>query len=278
MQAGTAGKLSVKVSLQRSQSVQSNTATSASGIGTVSLRASSGQSSGAITFNSAARVVQSGGSLSVSGNSTSVTGATTVDIFFNAETSYRYASDSARDTELNRKLDAAVTAGYAAVKNAGTADFSALSGRVSLHLGSSGSAGNKPTDQRLSAYRSNSGVDPQLAVLMFNYDRHLLLSCSRDTGALSLPANLQGIWNEDYNPSWQSKYTININTEMNYWPALSTNLAETHKPLFDLIDVARPRGQAVAKTMYNCNNGGFVLHQTRIYGVTPHRSTRAPRT
>ncbi|RYP12546.1 hypothetical protein DL765_007248 [Monosporascus sp. GIB2] len=267
MRAGTAGKLNVKVSLQRSQNVQANTATIASGIGTVSLRASSGQSSGAITFTSAARVVQSGGSLSASGNSVSVTGATTVDIFFNAETSYRYSSQSAWERELTRKLDAAVTAGYAAVKSAGVADFSALSGRVNLNLGSSGSAGNRPTDQRLSAYKSNPGADPQLAVLMFNYGRHLLLSCSRDTGALSLPANLQGIWNKDYSPAWQSKYTININTEMNYWPALSTNLAETHKPLFDLIDVARPRGQAVAQIMYNCNNGGFVLHHnTDLWG------------
>lgn len=102
--------------------------------------------------------------------------------------------------------------------------------------------------------------------LMFNYGRHLLASSSRDTGPLSLPANLQGIWNQDYNPAWQSKYTININLEMNYWPALVTNLAETHKPVFDLISVAIPRGQAVAMTMYGCNQGFVLHHNTDLWG------------
>jgi hypothetical protein len=101
---------------------------------------------------------------------------------------------------------------------------------------------------------------------MFNFGRHLLVASSRDTGAKSLPANLQGIWNKDYNPSWQSKYTININTEMNYWPAEVTNLQETHKPLFDLIDVAIPRGQAMAQTMYGCNSGFVLHHNTDLWG------------
>jgi len=138
-----------------------------------------------------------------------------VDLFFDAETSYRYSSTSAWEAELNKKLDAAVKDGYDTVKSKGIADFANLAGRVNLNLGSSGSAGQKTTDSRLSAYKSNPNADPQLATLMFNYGRHLLISSSRDTGALSLPANLQGIWNKDYSPAWQSKYTININTEMN---------------------------------------------------------------
>jgi hypothetical protein len=157
-------------------------------------------------------------------------------------------------------LDSASAAGYDTTKDAAISDFAGLMGRVSLNLGSSGSAGNQPTDTRLSNYKKSPNTDPEFVTLYFNYGRHLLASSSRDTGSLSLPANLQGIWNQDYSPPWQSKYTININIEMNYWPALVTNLAELHKPLFDLIDVARARGQEVAKIMYGCPNGSFVLH------------------
>jgi len=163
-------------------------------------------------------------------------------------------------------LDAAVAAGYQEVRSAAIADFSGLMGRVKLDLGSSGSAGTQPIQNRLSNYKRSPGADPQLVTLMFNYGRHLLAASSRDTGRLSLPANLQGIWNQDYKPAWQSKYTININLQMNYWPALVTNLAETQKPVFDLINTAIPRGQAVAKTMYGCDSGFVLHHNTDLWG------------
>ena len=95
--------------------------------------------------------------------------------------------------------------------------------------------------------------DPRLAVLYFHFGRYLLISCSRPG---TMAANLQGLWNDSLAPSWESKYTININTEMNYWPAEVTNLAELHEPLFDLLDRARPDGRRVAKAMYGA--GGFV--------------------
>jgi hypothetical protein len=139
-------------------------------------------------------------------------------------------------------------------------------GRVKLDLGSSGSVAKQQTPTHLAEYKRNPNSDPQLVTLMFNFGRHLLAAASRDTGPNSLPANLQGIWNEDYNPPWQSKYTININTEMNYWPALSTNLAETHIPLFDLLRVAMPRGQAVAQAMYGCQDGFVLHHNTDVWG------------
>lgn len=142
------------------------------------------------------------GSISVSGSSISVTGATTVDIFFNAETSYRYASQSALESELSRKLSAAVSAGYPAVRSAAVSNHANLIGRVNLNLGSSGSAANLDTPTRLSNYKSNPSADPQLVTLMFNFGRHCLVASSRDTGALSIPANLQGIWNKDFNPPW----------------------------------------------------------------------------
>jgi hypothetical protein len=202
----------------------------------------------------------------VDGKAISVKGATTVDIFFDAETAYRYSSVGAWEAELKKKLDNAVKAGYPAVRTAAVKDTEGILSRVSLDLGSSGSAGKQPVPTRLSNFKKNANADPELVTLYFNYGRHLLLASSRDTGDRSLPANLQGIWNDNYDPPWQSKYTININTEMNYWHALTTNLDETHKPLFDLIDIARPRGAAMAKKMYGCNSGFVLHHNTDLWG------------
>ena len=207
-----------------------------------------------------------GTAASPDGKSISINGANTVDIFFDAETSYRYPDAAAAQAELKRKLDAATAVGYPAVRSAAIDDFSSLTGRVKLDLGSSGDAGLQPANTRLSNFKNNPDADPQLMTLMFNYGRHLLVSSSRDTGPRSLPANLQGLWNQDYDPAWQSKYTININLEMNYWPALVTNLAETQKPVFDLLNEAIPRGKAVAKTMYGCNDGFVLHHNTDLWG------------
>lgn len=199
------------------------------------------------------------GTISASGSTLSVRGATTIDIFFDAETSYRYSTEEAAEAELARKLNSATGQGYQTLRTAAIADNTALIGRVSLNLGnSSSSAANQPTDKRLSNYKSNPNNDVQLVTLMYNMGRHLLVASSRDTGNLSLPANLQGIWNEDFSPAWGSKYTININLEMNYWHAETTNLAETTKPFWDLLAVAKTRGELAASSMYGCS--GFVLH------------------
>ncbi|KAL2140697.1 hypothetical protein VTI28DRAFT_3482 [Corynascus sepedonium] len=268
LSADQPGKLNAKFSLSRSQWVLSQTASVNDGDGghTVALSANSGQSSDAITFWSEARIVNSGGDVSSDGNIISITGADTIDVFFDAETSYRHPDGDAAQAEVKRKLDAAVTAGYSEVRSSAIADFSSLMGRVKLDLGSSGSAGEQPVPTRMSNFKRDPDADPQLMTLMFNYGRHLLAASSRDTGPLSLPANLQGIWNDDYDPPWQSKYTININLEMNYWPALVTNLAETQKPVFDLLHVAIPRGQAVASTMYGCDRGFVLHHNTDLWG------------
>lgn len=104
-------------------------------------------------------------------------------------------------------LNKAVSAGYPVVRAASIQDNTKLIGRVNLNLGSSGSAGNTDTKSRLSNYKSNPNADPQLATLMFNFGRHSLVASSRDTGSLSLPANLQGIWNKDFSPAW-GRYVI----------------------------------------------------------------------
>jgi hypothetical protein len=278
MTANQPGKLNMGISLNRSQSVASNTASSSGGVNAITLK-----SNGGIGFTAEARVVNDGGmstslfwiygwlifaigSVSVNGKAISVKGATTVDIFFDAETAYRYSSSGAWEAELKKKLDNAVKAGYSAVKTAAVQDAQGILSRVSLNLGSSGSAGTQTVPSRLSNFKKNANADPELVTLYFNYGRHLLLASSRDTGDHSLPANLQGIWNDNYDPPWQSKYTVNINTEMNYWHALTTNLAETHKPLFDLVDMVRNRGSAMAKKMYGCNSGFVLHHNTDLWG------------
>src|SRR6185503_10247702 len=111
-----------------------------------------------------------------------------------------------------------------------------------------------PTDERLARVKAGAS-DLALEALYFTFGRYLLISSSRPG---TLPANLQGIWNDSLAPSWDSKYTVNINTEMNYWPAEVTSLSELHGSLFDLVDNSRQDGRHVAKTMYGAR--GFVMH------------------
>ena len=133
------------------------------------------------------------------------------------------------------------------------ADHRSLFRRVRLDLGSAERSA-VPTDERLAAVRAGA-VDPGLAATYFQYGRYLLIASSRPG---TQPANLQGLWNDDVNPAWGSKYTININTEMNYWPAEVTNLAECHEPLFDLIEELREPGRRTARLHYGAR--GFVAH------------------
>lgn len=131
-------------------------------------------------------------------------------------------------------------------------DHQSLFQRVTLDLGESKNAG-LPTDQRLEMAPRTDG--PGLAALLFQYGRYLLIASSRAGGQ---PANLQGIWNESIKPPWDSKYTCNINTEMNYWPAEVANLAECHTPLFDAMNELLISGQRTARNHYNSR--GWVLH------------------
>ncbi len=133
------------------------------------------------------------------------------------------------------------------------ADHRSLYRRVRLDLGAA-DGDERPTDERLAAVRAGA-IDPGLAATYFQYGRYLLIASSRPG---TQPANLQGLWNDDASPAWGSKYTININTEMNYWLAETTNLAECHEPLFDLIEELREPGRRTAKAHYGAR--GFVAH------------------
>ena len=133
--------------------------------------------------------------------------------------------------------------------------------RVSLDLGTSESV-NKPTDVRISEFSDSN--DPQLVSLYFQFGRYLLISSSQPGGQ---PANLQGIWNRHMSPPWDSKYTININTEMNYWPAEVTNLQEMHEPLFAMLDDLSHTGQESASQMYGAR-GWTAHHNTDLWRIT----------
>ena len=134
-------------------------------------------------------------------------------------------------------------------------NYQRLFNRVSLDLGHT-AAINFPADERLLAMQEGA-VDPQLIALYFQFGRYLLISSSRPGG---MPANLQGIWAGSLTPPWNADYHININIQMNYWPAELTGLSECHMPLFDFIDRLRPRGRQSAQKLYRCD--GFVAHHT----------------
>ena len=142
---------------------------------------------------------------------------------------------------------------YDQLKKRHTADFNALFSRVSLKLPSSPEQLALPTDQRIDRFADRS--DPDLAATLFQYGRYLMISGSRPGGQ---PLNLQGIWNQDTIPAWNSGYTVNINTEMNYWPAEPTNLSECHEPLFRMIEELAVSGRETAEHMYGAR--GWVAH------------------
>jgi len=141
---------------------------------------------------------------------------------------------------------------YMDLKQRHVSDYQSLFTRFSLDLGKN-KRDTLPIDIRIEQFQEHP--DPQLVSLYVQYGRYLLISSSRPG---TNPANLQGIWNKDIKPAWDSKYTVNINTEMNYWPAEVTNLSECHEPLFKLIEECAESGRKTAKSHYNAN--GWVLH------------------
>lgn len=142
---------------------------------------------------------------------------------------------------------------YTSIKKAHTEDFSRLFNRVSLKLPADEAREKMPTDQRLKAYGREE--DPGLVARIFQYGRYLMISGSRPGGQ---PLNLQGLWNDRLLPPWNSGYTLNINLEMNYWPAEVCNLSECHLPLFSLIREISENGEKIAKDMYGLD--GWAIH------------------
>ncbi len=207
-----------------------------------------------IRFESRAVLGAEGGRISAENDGLRVSGASSLVIRLVAATNFRKYDDITADPaeRCGALAKKSTDKSWARLKQAHVADHQALFRRVQLDLGRTPAADN-PTDQRLKEYFS--GDDPQLTALVFQYGRYLLIASSRPGGQ---PANLQGIWNDAMRPKWDSKYTCNINTEMNYWPAEVTALGECHEPLFAALADLAETGRIVAKEHYGAR--GWVVH------------------
>jgi alpha-L-fucosidase 2 len=216
-----------------------------------------GERRAGVRFAAMLQATAQGGRVGVEDDRLVVQGADAVTLVLTASTSIR-AADPAGTART--ALVAAAGKSIAQLRAAHVADYQSLFRRSTLTL-SAGPAPSEPTDARLKAVAAGQ-ADPHLIALYYQFGRYLLIASSRPG---SMAANLQGIWNDSLSPPWESKFTININTEMNYWPAEITNLSELHEPLFDLIDNGKEDGRRVARTLYGA--GGFVLHHnTDLWG------------
>ena len=192
--------------------------------------------------------------------------ATTATLYIIAATNYVNYQDISGDPKQknDRKIAALKGKTYAQLLDDHLRRYQAQYQRVSLNISSASGTSNSsnlPTDQRLVAFAN--GNDPDMVSLMMQYGRYLLISSSQPGGQ---PANLQGVWNDKFEAPWDSKYTININAEMNYWPALVGNLAETQQPFFDMIKDLSQTGQLTAREMYGCD-GWVAHHNTDLWRI-----------
>ncbi|NLR81465.1 glycosyl hydrolase family 95 catalytic domain-containing protein [Chitinophaga eiseniae] len=218
---------------------------------------------GKVKFQSLVKFKVNGGTVSTAGDSIQISRADDVTIYISIATNFINYADLSADEGKRAVayLDKVGKKGYEEVLKDHIAAYQHYFNRVQLYLGNS-DAERYPTDVRLKNFAA--GYDPQLVVLYFQFGRYLLIASSQPGGQ---PANLQGIWNPLMNPPWGSKYTININTEMNYWPAEITNLTEMHEPLVQMVKDLSVTGRETAKVMYGA--GGWVTHHnTDLWRIT----------
>jgi alpha-L-fucosidase 2 len=218
---------------------------------------------GALTFQARVRLLATGGKTLQSSNQLSVTGADSATLLITTATSYRSFKDVSGDPEAitANRITAASHKSFDALIRDHIADYQSLFKRVSLDLGVTEAAG-LPTEVRLNRFAA--GNDPQLASLYFQFGRYLLISSSRPGGQ---PANLQGLWNDSLFPPWDSKYTVNINTEMNYWPAEICNLTECVEPLMAMVTDLTETGARTARVNWGAR-GWVCHHNTDLWRAT----------
>lgn len=209
---------------------------------------------GGVTFESQARIAVEGGTVTPQPDALEVRGASVIVIRLVAASNVKNYRELSADpaARCGERLQAVSRPSWEELLSAHRADHQALFRRVNLDLGRT-AATALPTDQRIADFAS--GGDPHLAALLFQFGRYLLIASSRPG---SQPANLQGVWNDSLTPPWDSKYTCNINTEMNYWPAGPANLMECAEPLFDALDELVQSGRETARAHYGAR--GWVLH------------------
>ncbi|NLB38465.1 MAG: glycoside hydrolase family 95 protein, partial [Clostridiales bacterium] len=214
------------------------------------------------------KVHAKGGAVKADGATVTVTGADSATLYFCARTSYAGFDKHPETQGVDEKaavqadMDALKGATWDALLECHLADARPLFDRVELQLDAKRDE-SLPTDARLRAF-PNGENDPELFELIFNYGRYLLSSSSRPG---TQAANLQGIWNQELRPPWSSNYTVNINTEMNYWPAEACAMPDMHAPLFDLIDRLRVNGARTAQVHYGAG-GAVCHHNTDLWAIT----------
>lgn len=218
---------------------------------------------GALHFAAHLRVIAKGGRLRAGEGALHVSSAQEIILLLAMATSYRGPKDVSGDPQAiaARQIAAASALPFATLRQRHSAEHRRLYRSAALQL-APGKGAALPTDQRIAANEAQD--DPALAALYFHYARYLLISSSRPG---CQPANLQGIWNESTNPPWGSKYTININTQMNYWPADPVGLAECFEPLLRLTRELAQSGAETARRMYGAR-GWVAHHNTDLWRAT----------
>jgi alpha-L-fucosidase 2 len=259
------GSISFDAGLERAERAETHSA-GADGL-LLSGRLDNGVDGKGVSFAARMRVLNQGGSVNTTENIVQVRGASRVLILVSAATDIKsFAGRKTGDVvkASNQDLIRAAAKPYLALKRAHIADYQSYFNRASLQLGSQdSSASAKPTNARLEAF-SRGESDPGLAQLYFDFGRYLLISCSRPGG---FPANLQGLWAEEIQNPWNADWHLNINVEMNYWPAEVCNLSELHQPLFALVESMQVPGAQTAKRYYGAR--GWVAHViTNPWGFT----------
>ncbi|WP_339208164.1 glycoside hydrolase family 95 protein [Paenibacillus sp. FSL K6-3182] len=230
--------------------------------GTLTMKGQCGP--GGVHYAAVLRAVVDGGEIQTVGNYLDIRHASAVTLIIAAQTSFRCTDPC---MEALKQVEQAASLPYAELRNRHVQNHSHLFDRVSLTLGSADENNleleQKPTSERLLHYQQGH-IDLGLEALFYHYGRYLLMASSRPG---SLPANLQGIWNESFTPPWESDFHLNINLQMNYWIAEAGNLAECHEPLFDLIDRLVVNGRETARKLYGAR--GFVAHSvTNLWAET----------
>ncbi len=218
---------------------------------------------GAVKFEAIVKIVTDGGSVLANDTMLTVLNANVATIYISIASNFKNYNDIGANAEkrATARLEKALRKNYEEIVRDHVADYQSYFKRVSLDLGVTDAARN-PTDLRVEQFAT--GDDLQLVALYFQFGRYLLISSSRPGGQ---PANLQGIWNNQLVPPWDSKYTVNINTEMNYWPSEITNLTEMNEPLVQMVRELSQTGRQTARDMYGAD--GWVLHHnTDIWRIS----------
>lgn len=218
---------------------------------------------GVVQFENQTLVKADGGKVLVGDSLISVTGANSAIIYISIATNFKNYQDVSANASQKASdyLTQAIKKNYDDAKQSHIAFYQKYFNRVKLDLGTS-EAAIKETNLRIPDFKNDK--DPQFAELAFQFGRYLLISSSQPGGQ---PANLQGLWNDQLLAPWDGKYTININLQMNYWPAEVTNLSEMHQPLFQLIKELSETGKETARVMYGAK-GWMAHHNTDIWRIT----------